>query len=188
MDEDDGNNFCVPGSDSTLIHINGCFSSDEDFDGQSYQLDWPGTDPNVRRDRALHPIAGPVHEPAHEERPSELLHGRLRGRSAADRGVGLPGQPAVLRPDDGRELREPAERRAVLSLLLDADCERHLHVAGGWPVHPGTTNDFGGSSTSEYGPLLSTVYPTRWAHGPRGQFNNFNSGDLKNPCPVQLAP
>jgi hypothetical protein len=55
LDEDDGNNFCVPGSDSTLVHINGCFSSDGDWDGQSYQNDWPGTDPNVAWDQALHP-------------------------------------------------------------------------------------------------------------------------------------
>ena len=55
LDEDDDNNFCVPGSDSTLVHINGCFSDDEDFDGQSYQKDWPGTNPNPFRDRALHP-------------------------------------------------------------------------------------------------------------------------------------
>ena len=34
---------------------NGCFSDDEDFDGQSYRNDWPGTDRNVARDRALHP-------------------------------------------------------------------------------------------------------------------------------------
>lgn len=36
LDEDDGNNFCVPGTDSTLVMIDGCFSADEDFDGQSY--------------------------------------------------------------------------------------------------------------------------------------------------------
>src|SRR6201986_546913 len=26
LDEDDGNNFCVPGTDSTLVMIDGCFS------------------------------------------------------------------------------------------------------------------------------------------------------------------
>ena len=28
LDEDDGNNFCVPGTDSSLVHIDGCFSDD----------------------------------------------------------------------------------------------------------------------------------------------------------------
>jgi hypothetical protein len=46
---------CVPGTDSSLVHINGCFGDDEDFDGQSYRLDWPGTNPNVFLDRRLHP-------------------------------------------------------------------------------------------------------------------------------------
>src|SRR5262249_34198408 len=55
LDPDDGNSFCVPAKDSLLIRINGCFNGDGDWDGQSYQLDWPGTNPNVQRDRALHP-------------------------------------------------------------------------------------------------------------------------------------
>ncbi len=37
LDEDDGNSFCVPGSDSTLVKIDGCFSADGDWDGQSYR-------------------------------------------------------------------------------------------------------------------------------------------------------
>jgi hypothetical protein len=48
---------------------------------------------------------------------------------------------------------------------------------------PGTTNTFGGTSTKEFGPLLQTVYPT---NGPTTvtRYNNFNSGDLANPCRV----
>ena len=54
LDEDDGNNFCVPGSDSLLIQINGCFCGDGDWDGQSYQK--TGREPTrTCRDRALHP-------------------------------------------------------------------------------------------------------------------------------------
>jgi hypothetical protein len=55
LDADDSG--CVPGTDSLLVHINGCFSPDSDYDGQSYRLDWPGTNPNVALDRALHPSA-----------------------------------------------------------------------------------------------------------------------------------
>jgi hypothetical protein len=46
---------------------------------------------------------------------------------------------------------------------------------------PGTTNTFGGSSTTEYGPLLQTVYPEAGFTTKR-LFNNFNSGDMANPC------
>ena len=38
-------------------------------------------------------------------------------------------------------------------------CPRDLHLAGGAAFIPGTINNFGGSSTTEYGPLLQTVYP-----------------------------
>jgi hypothetical protein len=48
---------------------------------------------------------------------------------------------------------------------------------------PGTTNDFGGSSTTEFGPLLLTVYPTTGLTTV-SRYNNFNKGDIANPCPV----
>ncbi len=50
--DDDG---CLPGTDSLLVRIDGCFAPDSDYDGQSYRLDWPGTNPNPAVDRALHP-------------------------------------------------------------------------------------------------------------------------------------
>jgi hypothetical protein len=48
---------------------------------------------------------------------------------------------------------------------------------------PGTINDFGGSSTIEFGPLLKTVYPAA-GFTTVFRYNNFNSGDRRNPCPV----
>ena len=54
----------------------------------------------------------------------------------------------------------------------------------GWNFIPGTKNHFGGSSTTEFGPLLKTVYPV--AGFTTAEFyNNFNSGDMANPCPVR---
>src|SRR5581483_7365482 len=51
LDADDTG--CVPGTDSTVVKIDGCFAADADFDGQSYRNDWPGTNPNPFLDRAL---------------------------------------------------------------------------------------------------------------------------------------
>ena len=75
--------------------------------------------------------------PARRPTAAQLPEDRVRGRPAADRGGGLAGQPAVLRPDHRRELRQPAAGRAVLSLLLDEDRQLHLHVAGGRGLHSG---------------------------------------------------
>ena len=48
---------------------------------------------------------------------------------------------------------------------------------------PGTINHFGGSSTTEFGKLLAVPYPDV---GPSitTLINDFNSGDMPNPCPV----
>jgi len=44
-------------------------------------------------------------------------------------------------------------------------------------------NDFGGSSVTEYGSLLGVTFPVA---GPTtvNQFLDFNSGNMRNPCPV----
>ncbi len=46
---------------------------------------------------------------------------------------------------------------------------------------PGTVNNFGGSSTAEFGPLLRTLYPEA-GFTTKVLINNFNSGDMRNPC------
>jgi hypothetical protein len=48
---------------------------------------------------------------------------------------------------------------------------------------PGTTNHFGGSSTTEFGPLLRVVFPEP-GFTTDNPISNFNSGDMRNPCPV----
>jgi hypothetical protein len=49
---------------------------------------------------------------------------------------------------------------------------------------PGTINDFGGSSATEYGTVpLATIYPGP-GNAPFTRWNNFNSGDQSNPCPT----
>jgi hypothetical protein len=48
---------------------------------------------------------------------------------------------------------------------------------------PGTVNDFGGSSKTEYTNLISQVLPGA-GNQPIVRYLNFNSGDLANPCPA----
>jgi hypothetical protein len=38
-----------------LVQIGGCFATDNDFDGVSYQNTWPGTFTDTSLDMALHP-------------------------------------------------------------------------------------------------------------------------------------
>jgi hypothetical protein len=183
LDEDDGNNFCVPGSDSTLIHINGCFSADEDFDAQSYQLDWPGTDPNVHRDQALHPspvlFTSALTNNGRTNYSTVAFEADLPRIEASD----SQDNPPFCDRNTGENCVNPPNGAQFYPFYSTRIANGTCTWQEGGPYIPGTTNDFGGSSTTEYGPLLKTVYP-RPGFTTQSQFNNFNSGDLKNPCPV----
>lgn len=50
----------------------------------------------------------------------------------------------------------------------------------GGPSFPGNTNNFGGSSTTEFGPLLNLVYPG--VGGIITRFNDFRNILPNNPC------
>jgi hypothetical protein len=183
LDEDDGNNFCVPGSDSTLIHINGCFSADEDFDGQSYQLDWPGTDPNVHRDQALHPspvlFTSALTNNGRTNYSTVAFEADLPRIEASD----SQDNPPFCDRTTGDNCVNPPNGAQFYPFYSTRIANGTCTWQEGGPYIPGTTNNFGGSSTSEYGPLLKTVYP-RPGFTTQSLFNNFNSGDLDNPCPV----
>jgi len=61
-----------------------------------------------------------------------------------------------------------------------ADGESCVWNLGG-ALLPGTTNNFGGTSTSEYGPLLPLGYPAVGGV-PTFRFNNFRRVLNNNPC------
>jgi len=48
---------------------------------------------------------------------------------------------------------------------------------------PGTTNDFGGSSATEFGPILESAYPAANLQ-PTLRLNNFRNVLEGNPCPA----
>ena len=156
LDSDDTG--CVPGTDSTVVKIDGCFAADEDFDGQSYRNDWPGTNPNPFVDRALHPT--PVLFTSPTDPRQELLDHRIRDRPAGHRSprtrrptrrsaTGLPAPTASIRRTARSSTRSSPPRSGQGACTWQE----------GGKYIPGTVNDFGGSSTAEFGPLLQTLYP-----------------------------
>jgi hypothetical protein len=183
LDADDGNNFCVPGSDSTLIHINGCFNADGDWDAQSYQNDWPGTNPNFVVDRLLHPT--PVLFTSPRTNGNTKNYSKVAFETDLPRieTEGSQDNPPFCDTTTGANCVNPplgAQFYPFFSTRFDrGTC---TWQEGGRFI-PGTINNFGGSSSSEFGPLLRTVYPSpgfTTVH----RFNNFNSGAIRNPCPV----
>jgi hypothetical protein len=180
LDEDDDNNFCVPGSDSSLVKIDGCFSDDEDFDGPSYQKDWPGTDPNVARDRALHPTPVLFTSPTtgngtnYSTIAFEADLPRIEASDSQD-------NPPFCNRTTGANCVNPPAGAQFYPFFSTTNANGGCAWQEGGDFIPGTTNDFGGSSTAEFGPLLLTVYPAP-GNTTVSRYNNFNSGDLPNPC------
>jgi hypothetical protein len=177
LDADD--TACLPGTDSSLVMIDGCTASEEDFDGPSYLPDWPGTNPNPFVDQALHP------------QPVRFTSPTTRGRNYST--VAFENDmPAI--EEQGASLNPP-----FCSTVTGANCVNPPPGAAFYPFYsttfrngvcnwqeggkfiPGTVNEFGGSSAAEYGSLLSVDFPVA---GPAiiNRFEDFNSGDMRNPC------
>jgi hypothetical protein len=181
LDEDDGNNFCVPAADSLLVKINGCFSDDEDWDGQSYRLDWPGTDPNTVRDRQLHPspllFTSAMTNNGRSNFSTVAFETDLPRIEADD----AQDNPPFCDRTTGANCVNPPNGAQFYPFFTTGSANGGCVWQEGGNSIPGTTNHFGGSSTTAYGPLLRTPYPEAGFTITRF-FNNFNSGDKPNPC------
>jgi len=182
--------FCVPGEDSLLVHINGCFASDDDFDGPSYQNDWPGTNPNSKVDQRLHPepllFSSPTTVRGHDY-PTIAFEADLPGlESTCDTSTGV----GCVNPPAGSQFYPFFSNRRVgaadqssmdFSTQKSGDDKGSCVWQEGGDFIRGTIRDFGGSAATEYGTLLQTAFPDAGFTTVQ-LFENFNSGDLPNPC------
>jgi hypothetical protein len=182
LDEDDDHNFCVPGADSTLVHIDGCFSADEDWDSQAYRDDWPGTNANPLVDQTLHPTPVLFTSP---------LTSQGRNYSTIAFETDLPNlesdqaqdNPPFCNLKNGAHCVNPPNGAQFYPFFTTGIHDGLCSWQEGGNNIPGTINHFGGSSTAEYGGLLRVVFPA-----PRfttvNPFEDFNSGDQANPCQI----
>jgi hypothetical protein len=178
LDADDSG--CVPGTDSLLVRIDGCFSPDSDYDGQSYRPDWPGTNPNVARDQALHPSPVLFTSPLTQGRnyPTIAFETDLPRIEASD---SQANPPFCDRTTGANCVNPPPGAQFYPFFSTTSRYGGGCAWQEGGRYLPGTTNDFGGSSTAEFGPLLKSVFPTTGFTTVR-MYDNFNSGDMPNPC------
>lgn len=179
---DDDAFFCFDTTQNTVGYPPniGCTGTDTDFDGVPYQLVWPGTNRNVRVDRALHPtpisFTSPVFIDASGE-PNDFARVAFEANmpriEAADfggscnrtTGVGCTNPP----PN--------ANFYPIYSTQGQDQCRWSL----GGAFIPGTTNTFGGSSVTEYGQFFSQLFPG--VAGPRFIIENYRRILSGNPCP-----
>jgi hypothetical protein len=177
LDADDSS--CVPGTDSTVVKIDGCFAADSDYDGQSYRNDWPGTNPNRFLDRVLHPTPVLFTSPTtHGKNYSTIaFETDLPRIEAAD----SQANPPFCDRTTGANCVNPPAGAQFYPFFSTTFRHGVCTWQEGGRFIPGTVNNFGGSSTTEFGPLLHTLYPEP-GFTTKVLINNFNSGDMRNPC------
>ena len=177
LDADDSG--CVPGTDSLLVRIDGCFSPDSDYDGQSYRADWPArtrTSPwtgRCTRHRSC--------SPARSRRGGTTRRSRSRPTCPGSR---PPTRRPTRRSATGRPERIASTRRRRQFYPFFSTTSTSWGGCAwreGGKYLPGTTNNFGGSSTAEFGPLLKSVFPEA-GFTTESVYDNFNSGNMPNPC------
>ena len=175
---------CLSAQQSQRIRIGGCLGTDVDFDGPEYQDTWPGTFTNAMQDAQFHstPImfTSPVFNGASN-------YDRVGFESNLPRVEGSTNPPCQrfisnpASPDPGAGCVNPPVGASFYPFYTTTSVGGQCVWQLGGANIPGTTNEFGGSSTAEYGPLLSLAYPGA-SNQPSFRFNNFRNILASNPC------
>src|SRR5206468_1645653 len=123
---------------------------DFDFDGSSYRLTWPGTFADVSQDRQVH-SESPVFA-------SPMTNGRNYERIAFEADMAVIETQVGCSTSTGAGCVNPPPGATFYPIYSTTGKGACAWRQGGVYM-PGTTNAFGGTSTSEYGPLFSLYYP-----------------------------
>ncbi len=176
---------CFAGSDSTLIPITGCLYTEFDFDGVSYGLNWPGTFKDPFKDYLYH------------AKPIRFTSPKFNGYENYERVAFETDLPGIESPDfspnnncnntTGVGCVNPPVGASFYPIYSTAGKEDLCYWQLGGAYIPGTTNDFGGTSTVEYGKELNLLYPGQNSAGqPASGYSiqDFHRGLPFNPCPA----
>jgi hypothetical protein len=172
------------------MHIGGCLDSDADFDGVPYQNVWPGTFSDPVQDARFHAQPVTFSSPLFTD-----LNGHVGNFSRVAFETDLPRVEFGTTPPCQRHLSNPADPHPghgcvnppkgaafypIYSTRLDNSGCRWQE---GGRFIPGTLDDFGGNSATEYGAILANFYPA-----PNGQpqfiLETFHRTLPINPCPT----
>jgi hypothetical protein len=177
---------CFSPKDSTRVQIAGCLGTDVDFDGPEYTNTWPGTFANPAQDAALHSTPIAFTSPTFNGGSNfsrvafEADLPRIEGATSppCQRFISNPSSPSP-----GSGCVNPPVGASFYPFYSTTSLSGQCYWQLGGDHIPGTTNDFGGSSAAEFGPLLPLFYPA--ANGqPTFRYNDFRNVLSSNPCPV----
>jgi hypothetical protein len=164
---------CFNPDASLLIQVGGCIFTDFDFDGTSYQPDWPGTLATAATDHQLHAESFVYTSPT--------TGGNNYDRVAFE--ADLPAIELSCDTNTGVGCVNPPPGASFYPIYSTRGTSACGWQEGGTHI-PGTVNTFGGTSTAEYGPLVPLVYPP--APGLNSNtaffFEDFRNVLANNPC------
>ena len=185
-------NFCFDAGFASMFGlqpIGGCLDADEDFDGVPYRNNtWPGSFPDPILDATFHA------QPVVFSSPLFVNPGGERknfNRVAFE--ADLPRIEFDTTPICQRHLSNPADPNpgeGCVNPPVGADFYPIYSTRGGedgcrWqeggPFLPFTTENFGGTSAAEYGPLVAFFYPASNGE-PQYIFETFHRTLPHNPC------
>lgn len=177
--KDADDQLCFNAADSLRIRVGGCFATDNDFDGVSYQKTWPGSLTDPARDAALNPQSILFSSPTFN---GGLNYSRVGFEADLPR-IEAADFGGICNRDTGAGCSNPPPGSNFYPLYSTRNdgsvgCIWQL---GGAHI-PGTTNTFGGNSSAEFGPLLFLDYPGP-GFTPIHRTNDFRQILPSNPCP-----
>jgi hypothetical protein len=174
--------FCLRGSQSTDIKINGCLDIDGDFDGASYNFNWPGSISNVTADRLLHPTSDLFTSPTTDGKnfDSMIFESDISRDESTDTAFRIdnPCHRHILNPSDpnpGQGCVNPPPNSVFYPFYTTTDTAAGCWWQFGGPYIPGTVDEFGGSAGAEFGPLRAISYPTAPFGTITKRYNDFGS-------------
>jgi len=174
--------FCFGPAQSTRIRIGGCLGTDVDFDGVPYQDTWPGTFRSARLDAFLHPapvrFTSPVFDGGFNYQRVAFEADLPRIESTCQRFISNPAGPSP-----GSGCVNPPAGASFYPFYSTTSAGGQCQWQLGGPYIPGTANEFGGSSSAEFGPLLPLFYPSSNGQ-PTFRYNDFRNVLPVNPCPA----
>ena len=169
---------CFDGAASTLVQLIGCFGpGDFDWDGTSYQRDWPGTLANRHLDRKLHETPLMISSPTtrgHNYRRA-LFEVNLPSNETPDVG-------GVCDTSTGEGCTLPAPGTAFYPIWTTRMVGGKCMFQQGGDLMP-HKRDFGGNVKTEYGHLFRMIFPGA-GFQPEVRFENFRRTLRSNPCPA----
>jgi hypothetical protein len=169
---------CFGPQDSLLVQIGGCLGQDTpDFDGVPYQASsWPGNGNDANTPAPITFTSPLINGTQNYDRVAfETDLPRIEATSLGGTCVRSTGA-GCTNPPPGAFYPIYSTGTSVAGV---GACVWQL----GGPSYPGTTNAFGGTSTSEYGSLLLSTYPGPGTK-PFTRYNNYRQILSSNPCPA----